>query len=188
MFFRKKREKEKRPRESFDPGESFSDTPSFKDRDRPPESSRTGRDLEDPTILPSSTRPPPRGGAPAPHLQEEAGEDVTRFIGAPVPYGAAFVAWLVHASGAQRGKDIRLSGGTTRIGSGRECEISISGDTYISSRHAELSFSGGLPHLRDLQSTNGTFVNGEMIREVDLADGDRVRIGATELVFKCVHL
>ena len=180
MFFRKKRQKEtSRRRESFDPDESRSETPVAG------ESSGLGRDLDDPTIA-HATHPGPKRDAPPP--AEEAGDDVTRFIGAPMPYGATFVAWLVHASGAHRGRDVRLGGGTIRIGSSRDCEIAISGDTYISSRHAEIDVSAGGPRLRDLQSTNGTFLNGKKVREADLADGDRVRVGTTELIFKCVHL
>ncbi|HET9887658.1 MAG TPA: FHA domain-containing protein, partial [bacterium] len=174
MFFRKKRQKEtSRRRESFDPDESRSDTPATG------ESSGLGRDLDDPTIA-SVTRPLPRRDAPGP-ASDEVGDDVTRFIGAPLPYGATFVAWLVHASGTHRGRDVRLSTGTTRIGSGRDCEIAISGDTYISSRHAEIDVSQGIPRLRDLQSTNGTFLNGKKIREADLNDGDRIRVGTSEL-------
>jgi pSer/pThr/pTyr-binding forkhead associated (FHA) protein len=179
MFFRKKRDKEiSRRRESFEADESRSDPPAAR------ESSGPGRDLDDPTIA-HATRTGPRREAPPP---EDAGDDVTRFIGAPLPYGATFVAWLVHATGAHRGRDVRLGAGTTRLGSSRDCEIAISGDTYISSRHAEIDVSAGVSRLRDLQSTNGTFVNGKKVREADLADGDRVRIGTTELIFKCVQL
>lgn len=179
MFFRKKRERESsRRRESFDPDESRSDTPTAG------ESTGLGRDLDDPTIA-HATRTGPRAGVPLP---DEAGDDVTRFIGAPLPYGTTSVAWLVYAGGAHRGRDVRLGAGTTRIGSTRDCEIAIAGDTYISSRHAEIDFSEGAFRLHDLQSTNGTFLNGKKVREAELADGDRLRIGTTELIFKCVHL
>jgi pSer/pThr/pTyr-binding forkhead associated (FHA) protein len=44
------------------------------------------------------------------------------------------------------------------------------------------------PHLvaniRDLDSTNGTFVNGERITSQRLADGDRVKVGRTSLIFR----
>jgi pSer/pThr/pTyr-binding forkhead associated (FHA) protein len=40
---------------------------------------------------------------------------------------------------------------------------------------------GGL-ELRDLDSTNGTFVNGRRIESVSLASGDRMRIGRVELI------
>ena len=38
--------------------------------------------------------------------------------------------------------------------------------------------------LRDLQSQNGTFVNGEQVRERLLADGDRIQIGDVQLIFR----
>jgi pSer/pThr/pTyr-binding forkhead associated (FHA) protein len=44
------------------------------------------------------------------------------------------------------------------------------------------------PHLvtniRDLGSTNGTFVNGERITSQRLTDGDRVNVGRTVLIFR----
>jgi pSer/pThr/pTyr-binding forkhead associated (FHA) protein len=118
----------------------------------------------------------------------ETGDDVTRFIGAPHAYGSTIVAWLVHAAGPSRGRDLRLGSGTLRVGSNRECEISLTGDSYISSRHAEIMVERGSVHLRDLQSRNGTFVNGARVRDAALTDGDRIRFGTTEFVFKCVQL
>jgi pSer/pThr/pTyr-binding forkhead associated (FHA) protein len=38
--------------------------------------------------------------------------------------------------------------------------------------------------IRDLGSTNGTFVNGERITSQHLADGDRVNVGRTTLVYR----
>lgn len=189
MFFRKKREKEKTPaRDSFDEDASRADAPLPPPPARRGAPASSGRDLDDPTIARSVTRP---GGAkplPLPERKEEVGEDVTQFIGAPLAYGATTVAWLVFVAGANRGKDIRLGSGLTRVGSSRECELAILGDSYVSSKHAELTLDRGLARVRDLQSTNGTYVNGDRIREADLVDGDRVRFGTTELVFKCVNL
>jgi hypothetical protein len=176
MFFRKKREKEKP-----DSGERS-----------------LGRDLDDPTVVRSGTRPgpsksasppvPPPASRRDPDSQEEVGDDVTRFIGAPQAYGSTLVAWLVHTAGPSRGRDLRLGAGTLLVGSGKDCPISLAGDGYVSSRHAELVIERGGVRVRDLQSRNGTFVNGQRIQDAVLADGDRVRFGTTELVFKCVHL
>ena len=91
-------------------------------------------------------------------------------------------------TGAQRGKDYRLPGGTVRIGTQADCEICLVDDSYLSSHHAEVAFREGVYRLRDLGSTNGTFVNDEQIREQSLQDGDHVRLGLTQLVFKCVQL
>jgi hypothetical protein len=55
-------------------------------------------------------------------------------------------------------------------------------DRRVSRRHAEIRLRLGRYTLYDLQSTNGTFVNGRRVAEVVLSDGDRVQIGGTELV------
>jgi pSer/pThr/pTyr-binding forkhead associated (FHA) protein len=51
-------------------------------------------------------------------------------------------------------------------------------DASVSSRHAQLNLTeGGNYFLKDLDSTNGTRVNGNTITEVQLRNGDRVRFG-----------
>ena len=47
----------------------------------------------------------------------------------------------------------------------------------VSSRHAQLEKIGGGWRLTDLQSTNGTFVNGQRIDSAELKPGDRIRFG-----------
>ena len=53
----------------------------------------------------------------------------------------------------------------------------------VSMIHAEFVQLGGRMFIRDLNSTNGTFVNGRRIdnRDVPLRDGDRIRVGTLEL-------
>jgi pSer/pThr/pTyr-binding forkhead associated (FHA) protein len=45
-----------------------------------------------------------------------------------------------------------------------------------------LALRDGDLEVRDLESTNGTYVNGERIEKAKLASGDRVRVGRVELV------
>jgi pSer/pThr/pTyr-binding forkhead associated (FHA) protein len=52
-----------------------------------------------------------------------------------------------------------------------------------SRRHAEILPAEGGFALRDLGSTNGTWVNGERIEERALHPGDRIQIGSTEITF-----
>lgn len=56
-------------------------------------------------------------------------------------------------------------------------------DDSVSSHHAELIAEGDSYRLRDLDSTNGTFVNGEPVTELLLATGASVRIGRIEASF-----
>jgi hypothetical protein len=54
----------------------------------------------------------------------------------------------------------------------------------VSRRHAQLSQTENGWLLKDLQSENGTWVNGDRIRERLLAEGDRVQFGTVRLVFR----
>ena len=56
-------------------------------------------------------------------------------------------------------------------------------DTLASRRHAQVVGRGGGWVLEDLDSTNGTLVNGRRQRRAVLADGDVIRIGGTTLRF-----
>jgi pSer/pThr/pTyr-binding forkhead associated (FHA) protein len=56
-------------------------------------------------------------------------------------------------------------------------------DPNVSRRHAELREEGGSWWLVDLDSTNGTELNGKRVQRAKLADGDRIRLGELELVF-----
>ena len=53
-------------------------------------------------------------------------------------------------------------------------------DSKVSGAHAELCVEEGRPVLRDLGSTNGTFLEGKRIDEIPLDHGDRVSIGDNE--------
>ena len=57
-------------------------------------------------------------------------------------------------------------------------------DNTVSRRHAELAFEGGSWLLKDLESANGSYVNGVKVsRAIVLKHGDQIRIGGTLLVF-----
>ncbi len=79
-----------------------------------------------------------------------------------------------------------LLGAITVIGRDDEADIMLD-DPGISRRHSEIRVTNDGPHLvmtiRDLGSTNGTFVNGDPIDRVHLHDGDRVTVGRTHLSF-----
>src|SRR5690606_25538891 len=52
-------------------------------------------------------------------------------------------------------------------------------DAQMSSCHLELSQQGGVWHVSDLNSTNGTFVNGSRVLKAQLFSGDEIRAGQT---------
>ena len=57
-------------------------------------------------------------------------------------------------------------------------------DRRVSRKHAEVRLRLGRYTLYDLQSTNGTYVNGRRVAEIVLSDGDRITIGGAELQFR----
>jgi Nif-specific regulatory protein len=56
-------------------------------------------------------------------------------------------------------------------------------DSLLSRRHCRVTREGGRFLLTDLESLNGTFVNGRPVREHPLADGDRIGVGESRMVF-----
>ncbi len=69
------------------------------------------------------------------------------------------------------------SSGEVTFGRTAEAEIMLVED-LVSRRHARLEVRGTTLTLHDLQSTNGTFVNGERVKSAVLSAGDRVLIGS----------
>ena len=95
-------------------------------------------------------------------------------------------------SGA-RGSDTTLKAVITdRIVIGRNrgpSALSILGDATVSARHCELVFSKGRLFVNDLQSSNGTMVNGVPIQgNYPLEDGDRLALGKTELRIRILEV
>jgi hypothetical protein len=68
------------------------------------------------------------------------------------------------------------------LGRSKECDVQVS-DANVSRRHAELRQEGSSWWIVDLDSTNGTEVNGKRVPRAKLADGDSITLGSTELVF-----
>jgi pSer/pThr/pTyr-binding forkhead associated (FHA) protein len=85
------------------------------------------------------------------------------------------------------GERYPLMGAITILGRDDSADI-ILDDPGISRRHTELRVTTDGPHfvttIRDLGSTNGTFVNGERITSEHLEDGDRVTVGRTSITFR----
>ncbi|HEY1881733.1 MAG TPA: FhaA domain-containing protein [Candidatus Cybelea sp.] len=73
--------------------------------------------------------------------------------------------------------------GTTRVGRGDDSEIVLL-DPSVSRAHAIVEFDAGEPVVRDLDSTNGTYVNGRRVRVESLQDGDELRFGNTRMRFE----
>jgi uncharacterized RDD family membrane protein YckC len=77
-----------------------------------------------------------------------------------------------------------LTGGERRVGRSRNCEIRVD-DESVSRVHAAFVWRDGEPLVEDLGSSNGTFVNGERIRQAHVVrPGDVVRFGDLEALLE----
>jgi FHA domain len=94
-------------------------------------------------------------------------------------------AWLVAVKGGglDAGERFDLFGGLT-IGRSTDADVRIE-DRFASGVHARVYGRGARYYLEDMNSTNGTFLNGRQLEgESELSDLDEVRIGDTEMRFE----
>ena len=80
------------------------------------------------------------------------------------------------------GRSYPVTSTSVVIGRSRECDVRVV-DGNASRRHAEVVRQGDDYVVVDLGSTNGTDLNGRRITRETLSDGDRITIGATDVVF-----
>ncbi|MTI79806.1 MAG: DUF2662 domain-containing protein [Firmicutes bacterium] len=90
---------------------------------------------------------------------------------------------LLVEKGRDAGKEFPLGYYRMVVGRRETCDIVLA-DPSISRRHAQLDNQNNQYVLTDLQSTNGTYVNGEKISKKMLEPGDSITFGTTECVFK----
>jgi len=121
-------------------------------------------DSEAPLITATKRTPPPRPASPRPAAMKATDRPWLEINGERYP--------LIHAR--------------TILGRDTGAQIVID-DPNVSRRHSEVRVTTDGPHLvaniRDLGSTNGTWVNDERVTSLHLHARDRIRIGQTEIVF-----
>ena len=74
------------------------------------------------------------------------------------------MARLLIQTASFNNRAIELALGVNRVGRDPDCEICLEHDT-VSSLHGELALTDDGVYVRDCQSTNGTFLNGEPVME-----------------------
>ncbi len=80
-------------------------------------------------------------------------------------------------AGSHTGKEIHVRGERLLIGRAEECQLRPNSEK-ISRHHCEIAVEGGKSVVRDLNSRNGTFVNGKAIsKAIELNHGDRLAVG-----------
>ena len=87
---------------------------------------------------------------------------------------------LTHLTGSLQGTASMSPKAVIRIGRGEDCDVRFDShrDTRVSNHHAEIRFEGGRYVVVDVGSTNGTFVNGKLVRTHALRSGDKIGFGA----------
>ncbi len=100
--------------------------------------------------------------AVAPAAPEPLERDVLRLVGSHPP------------------KEWPLEGGRLVMGRLPACEISLN-DANASRQHAELVRREDGWWIVDLDSTNGTYVNGSLVKERRLVPGDRIQVGSSKM-------
>jgi len=83
-------------------------------------------------------------------------------------------------SGEDSGREVMLEGGTLVIGSHADAELALR-DPTVSRFHAELGLLGEGVRVRDLDSTNGTFVGTARIEGIMLVPPAELRVGRTRI-------
>ncbi len=85
---------------------------------------------------------------------------------------------LIVLRGSAVGQVFKVDRSTITIGRADDAEVYLN-DDGVSRQHAQLiRYSHELMVLKDLESTNGTYINGQPIKAKALKDGDRIQIGS----------
>ncbi|MDO5713183.1 MAG: FHA domain-containing protein [Tissierellia bacterium] len=73
--------------------------------------------------------------------------------------------------------------GTVNIGRSAKNDIVIK-DNFVSKNHLQITDQGGTYFIEDLNSANGTYLNGEAIHDIiELRNGDRIGVGFIQFIF-----
>jgi pSer/pThr/pTyr-binding forkhead associated (FHA) protein len=94
------------------------------------------------------------------------------------------VVLVVIEEGMEKGKTIPVTASPILIGRGPTCHVRPASHG-VSQRHCTVALERGQVVVRDLGSTNGTFVNDELVHgEKRLGHGDRLRVGPLEFIVR----
>ena len=94
------------------------------------------------------------------------------------------IGFLFVMEGNDKGEIIKLFSGRNTLGTSPECSI-ILNDPGVSAKHASIRYGEDEDYvIRDLDSKNGTFVNGEEVVTGKLQENDVILIGDSKLKFK----
>lgn len=89
-------------------------------------------------------------------------------------------------SGPYAGESFTLGDGTFTVGRDPKCDIFLSNMT-VSRHNSTIVIDGDSAKIVDAGSTNGTWVDGQIVDEAELKPGTHVQIGTFDMVFKRVQ-
>ncbi len=112
--------------------------------------------------------------------------DKTRVLGTSQKLLVLKKARFTVIKGTDKGKELVLQNALVSIGTLPTNDLVIT-DTTVSRTHAEVEEKSGGYVIRDLDSTNGTFLEGLSVREAFLTPGSVIRLGETEIIFSPVE-
>ena len=115
-------------------------------------------------------------------LRRSSGNQVSGHRAQNPVFGAELVVTESNDQAVRQGEIIKLDYKTT-VGRGTDHQIALT-DTFVSHDHAVIIFQKRNYYLEDLNSVNGTYINGARVNEpVSLKHGDTIRIAGVTFKF-----
>lgn len=100
----------------------------------------------------------------------------------PPPRPVSVVYYLLDLSGVRLGQPIPVTRKGLTIGRATDNDIALVNEFMLSRHHAEIVQRGDQLVIRDLDSANGTWIDGRRVSEHTLQPGNQIRLGNLELV------
>lgn len=128
-----------------------------------------------PPLTPDGRWVPPIGPKPSPAARQPGG------TGSPT-WPRITPATLIIDVPGQPPAHHELSFGLTTLGRSRNAAVRL-GDSRVSRLHCKIHWNGTQAWLTDVDSANGTFVNGQRVPSAELTHGDVLRLGDSKVTF-----
>jgi len=92
---------------------------------------------------------------------------------------------LVAVGGQLRGQEFELKEGRNIVGRANDVDLKL-GIDGISKQHMCITVNGDSAFVEDLGSSNGTFINGKLIKKLTVNSGDKIAI--PNVIFQIIHV